>query len=42
VECILSGTPVLSDVEDATRSIAVSIAVEESAATGKPVQLPRW
>jgi predicted dehydrogenase len=42
VECILSGTEVLSDVEDATRSIAVSIAVEESAATGKPVQLPRW
>jgi len=42
VECILDGSPVLSDIADAVKSIAVSIAIEESAATGKSVNLPKW
>jgi predicted dehydrogenase len=42
VTCIRQGTPVLSDIEDGLRSIAVSLAIEEAAATGKPVRVPRW
>ena len=40
VDCILSGTPVLSDVADACRSMAVVLAVTESAASGRPVSIP--
>jgi predicted dehydrogenase len=38
-ENILYGTPVLSDVLDACRSQEIALAIEESAATGKPVKL---
>jgi len=41
VECIEYGKPVLSDVEDACRSMEVALAVTESAATGKPVGISR-
>lgn len=41
VDNILHDEPVLSDVEDACRSMAVVIAIEESAATGKPVAIPQ-
>ncbi len=40
VENILHDVPVLSDVLDACNSIAISIAIEESAATGKAVAVP--
>jgi predicted dehydrogenase len=40
VESILEGVPVLSDVLDACNSMAISLAIEESAATGKPVAVP--
>ena len=40
VENILHDAPVLSDVLDACNSIAISLAIEESAATGKPVAVP--
>ena len=39
VDCILKGTPVLSDVLDACASGEVVLAIEESAATGKPVAI---
>jgi UDP-N-acetyl-2-amino-2-deoxyglucuronate dehydrogenase len=41
VDCIEGGAPVLSDVEDACKSMEVTLAVTESAATGKPVRIPR-
>ena len=40
VDCILDGTPVLSDILDGARSIAVALAIEESAATGESVAVP--
>ena len=40
VEDILDGKPVLSDILDGARSIAVALAIEESAASGKPVTIP--
>ncbi len=40
VENILDDTPVLSDVLDACNSIAISLAIEKSAAEGKPVAVP--
>ena len=40
VQNILYNEPVLSDVLDACKSIAISLAVEESAKTGKPVAIP--
>jgi predicted dehydrogenase len=40
VENILHDTPVLSNVLDACNSIAVALAIEESAALGKPVAVP--
>jgi UDP-N-acetyl-2-amino-2-deoxyglucuronate dehydrogenase len=40
VENLLGDAPVLSDVLDACNSIAVSLAIEQSAATGKPVGVP--
>ena len=40
VENILHDAPVLSDVLDACNSIDISLAIEESAATGKPVAVP--
>jgi predicted dehydrogenase len=39
VENRLQGTPVLPDVPDACRSQEVALAIEESAATGRPVAL---
>lgn len=39
VENILHGTPVLSDVPDACKSQEIALAIEESAATGKPVRV---
>ena len=39
VACIEGKCPVLSDVEDACRSMEVALAVTESAATGKPVRI---
>jgi len=41
VECIETGAPVLSDVEDACKSMEVALAVTESAATGKSVKISR-
>lgn len=38
---ILTGSPVLSDIADAAKSIAISLAIEESAATGQPVKVWR-
>lgn len=40
VESILDDKPVLSDILDGARSIAVALAIEESAATGKSVTVP--
>lgn len=40
VGSILEGEPVLSDILDGARSIAVALAIEESAATGKAVAVP--
>ncbi len=40
VDNIREGKPVLSDIADAARSIAISLAIEESAATGKTVTIP--
>lgn len=40
VENILDDKPVLSDILDGARSIAVALAIEESAASGKPVTVP--
>jgi UDP-N-acetyl-2-amino-2-deoxyglucuronate dehydrogenase len=40
VQAILGGAPVLSDVLDACNSIAISLAIEQSAATEKPVVVP--
>lgn len=40
-DAVVSGRPVLADIEDAAKSIAVSIAIEESAGTGKPVRVWR-
>ncbi len=40
VDAILHGVPVLSDVADACNSMAISLAIEESAAAGKPVAVP--
>ncbi len=37
VDAILGGSPVLSDVLDACNSMAIALAIEQSAATGKPV-----
>jgi predicted dehydrogenase len=39
VESLLNGTPVLSDVEDACRSMELALAITESAQNGKPVTL---
>ena len=39
VDCLEGGAPVLSDVEDACKSMEVALAVTESAATGKPVKI---
>ncbi|HSR12010.1 MAG TPA: gfo/Idh/MocA family oxidoreductase, partial [Thermodesulfobacteriota bacterium] len=39
VDNLLKGTPVLSDVLDACNSMEVVIAIEESAASGKPVRI---
>ena len=39
VEAILHGAPVLSDVLDACRSQEIALAVEESAAGGRPVAI---
>lgn len=41
VACIDRGIPVLSDVEDACKSMEVALAITESAATGKPVKVFR-
>ncbi len=39
VDCLEGGKPVLSDVEDACKSMELALAVTESAATGKPVKV---
>lgn len=39
VDCLDNGTPVLSDVEDACKSMQISLAITESARTGKPVKI---
>lgn len=39
---ILHGTPVLSDVLDACNSMEIVLAIEESAATGKPVEIKHY
>ena len=41
VECIETGAPVLSDVEDACKSMEVALAITESAATGQSVKISR-
>lgn len=41
VDCIDNGTPVLSDVADACKSMEAALAITESAATGKPVKVRR-
>ena len=38
-DSLLTGAPVLSDVEDACRSMEISIAITESASSGKPVAI---
>ncbi len=40
VDNILHDVPVLSDVSDACNSMAIALAIEQSAATGKPVVVP--
>jgi len=40
VDSILDGEPVLADILDGARSIAVALAIEESAATGSAVAVP--
>lgn len=42
VECIETGEPVLSDVEDACKSMRVALAVTESAATNQPIKVVRF
>ena len=39
VDHLLHGSPILSDVLDACRSMEIALAIEESAATGKPVKI---
>jgi predicted dehydrogenase len=39
VDSLLTGAPVLSDVEDACRSMEIAIAITESASSGRPVAI---
>jgi hypothetical protein len=37
VDSLLTGAPILSDVEDACRSMEICLAITESAGSGRPV-----